>query len=213
MCEEGTTMEKPFIEEIPGPLKDLSPLVRSKLATDIRPYGSRYGTLMFTSARMSPPDKWLLCTVCVRDCVEDRGRWTSLACNTCWKVDREAAALLGAHMTLPLGRHSLMNRVGIRLTSSRGERVAGYDQLVGMVRAWETLDHWRKREVGRLKLEAGLRGESVSWDSWAKIYPHSREECEMAHARLITTRFPSWFGLTQAFDDYIAGQLPYQGPD
>jgi hypothetical protein len=205
------TMEKPFFEEIPGPLKDLSPLVRSQLSKVIRPYGSRYGTLFFTSARMSRD--WLVCTVCVRDCVEDRGRWTSLACNMCWKVDKAAAALIGTHMTLPLGRHSLMNRVGIRLTSTRGERVAGYDQLMGMVRAWETLDHWRKREVGRLRDVAGLRGESVSWDSWTLIHPPSREESEMAYARLITMHFPSWFGLSQKFDDYIAGQLPYQGPD
>jgi hypothetical protein len=199
-----------FTEDTLGAMKDLSVEMRHRIAQIATAAPTEHG-LQFDTAKITPEGHWFVCTVCVRDTTRDSERWSWLACRECMDVDREAAALLGAHATLPLGRHSIMNRVGIRLDATDGQRVAGIDQLLGMGRAWELLSQWRIHEVLRLRSNAGLGGKSVPWGTWSTLFPASRDKSESAYARLITTTFPSWFGISDEYDDWVLDRLPYRG--
>ena len=56
-----------------------------------------------------------LCSLCARNTVDAGTRWSWLACGMCREVNLAIRDIVGADRgVLPLGRHSLMNGLGLR---------------------------------------------------------------------------------------------------
>jgi hypothetical protein len=136
-----------------------------------------------------------LCKVCRRVALANRQPWSWFGCETCRAVDRRAASLFGGERMLPLGQHSIMNGIGIRLSTPEGPGLtAKFEQFVALGRGWQDIDAWAALEGERLV--AGMRGvgvdeaETVPLPWWQERFPPNREASADAFARLIALQQP-----------------------
>ena len=136
-----------------------------------------------------------LCKVCRRVALPNRQPWSWFGCETCRAVDRRAATLFGGERILPLGQHSIMNGIGIRMSTPEGPGLtAKFEQFVALGRGWQDIDAWAGLEGERLV--AGMPGsraggvESVPLPRWQEWFPPSREASADAFARLIALQQP-----------------------
>ncbi len=108
----------------------------------------------------SDPRKWPgcdvsrekdLCVICLRATAGGTSRWSWLACSDCRAVNDAAGSVLGA-TPLALGRHSVMNGIGVRgggpaeVTRAQIERLVEFARGAGRTR----LTSWRDQEYRRL---------------------------------------------------------------
>jgi hypothetical protein len=136
-----------------------------------------------------------LCKVCRRVPLRNQQPWSWFSCETCRAVDRRAAVLFGGRRILPLGQHSIMNGLGIPLSTPEGPGLtARFEQFVALGRGWEDLDAWAALEGERLVSgipSAGSRtDEAVPLATWQQWFPPSREASIDAFARLIALQQP-----------------------
>lgn len=170
-----------------------------------------------------------LCTVCCRGACEDRERWSWLACESCKKVNSRAAHLFGGARVLPLGRHSIMNGVGVSLAAGDSpQRAAAIQQLVAMGGEWKVLHEWRKTTVARMAAEQGWvqlgsEGTVGFFDDWEVAFPNTPAASAAAFAAYLRANqafllevepqlgdvewladidIPEW-QLDEEFDDYV----------
>jgi len=136
-----------------------------------------------------------LCKVCRRVPLRNSAPWSWFGCGSCRAVDARAAAALGGKRLLPLGQHSIMNGVGIRLSTPDGPgRSAKFEQLVSIGQGWQELDQWRDAETARLVAELRDRiaelPESVPVPQWQEWFPASRQASADAYLRLLQAQQP-----------------------
>ena len=134
-----------------------------------------------------------LCHVCRRAPLRNSAPWSWFGCSPCRDVDAWAARALGGQRILPLGQHSIMNGVGIELSTPDGPgRDATIDQLVAVGQGWRQLDEWCTAESERLVAEVRERcGDvpgSVSLPQWQQWFPPSQAASADAFSRLLRTQ-------------------------
>lgn len=131
-----------------------------------------------------------LCTVCARGTAGGTTRWSWLACTHCRSVEHALQDWLGIRV-LPLGRHSLMNGVGLRVAgASEAEAAAFAVHFEGLGLGWERLSAWGAAEARRLADRLGDGGPDVPLATWQKAFPPSVEASLDAYERILGTSLP-----------------------
>ena len=74
------------------------------------------------------PSGLVLCYICARAVAGGFGRYSWNACKSCRSVNSGMSEWLG--VSLPLGRHSVMNGIGISMSATRTEYEAGASALI-----------------------------------------------------------------------------------
>lgn len=115
-----------------------------------------------------------LCILCSRGLAGGSSRWSWLACEPCREVNKTVGRVIGAAAPLPLGRHSIMNAVGIQGGSSRVEVDAGVEALLKMDRSWSALSDWSETEFRRLvEAQPWTIDTDVPLPLWQRTFPAS----------------------------------------
>ncbi|WP_156685606.1 hypothetical protein [Mycobacterium sp. Marseille-P9652] len=123
-----------------------------------------------------------LCIICFRATAGGTSRWSWLACADCRAVNAALGSKCGA-LPFALGRHSLMNGIGVRGGSPPEVRDAQIARLLAFARGDNRLREWETREYGRLAsrfdplADVPLKvwqqewppGRSASWDAFFRL--------------------------------------------
>ena len=136
-----------------------------------------------------------LCKVCRRVPLPNRSRGPGTAVRPAALSISARPDAFGGKRILPLGQHSIMNGIGIRLATPEGPGLtAKFEQFVALGRGWQDIDAWAEIEGERLVAEAEGSGsrlaESVPLPTWQEWFPPSREASADAFARLIALQQP-----------------------
>ena len=129
-------------------------------------------------------EKHALCVVCARGIAGGSSRWSWIGCANC----REINSLLRQHvrLSLPLGRHSIMNGVAIRGDATPQVQQRATDAFMGLLDQWRQLDAWRAAEVRRLVEFASFPVDAdVPLRTWRTRLPASSEASIDAISRLL----------------------------
>jgi hypothetical protein len=123
------------------------------------------------------PELLGMCLLCMRDVVASGTRWSWFACTTCREVNLAVGTALNSAgaMILPLGRHSLMNRVALPTDTEEDDpAVARFaEALLNLTGAWLKLHDWSKVEATRLATAAGWENTAVPLATWLEAFPAS----------------------------------------
>ena len=131
-----------------------------------------------------------LCVVCARGTAGGTTRWSWLACTDCRSVERALQDRLGIRV-LPLGRHSLMNGVGLRVAAaSEAEAAAFAVRFEGLGLGWDRLFDWGAAEARRLADSLGADAPAVPLETWQRAFPPSVEASLDAYERILGTPVP-----------------------
>lgn len=146
------------------------------------------------SLRLRGWSGWL-CKVCRRQALPNRRPWSWFGCETCRAVDRRAASLFGGKRILPLGQHSIMNGIGLRLSTADDARLtATFEQFAALGHGWQDIDAWAVLEGDRLVDEVlrhcGHVDERVPLLVWQEWFPPSRDASADAFSRLMCLQQP-----------------------
>jgi hypothetical protein len=137
------------------------------------------------------PEKWQgcdvsreydLCVICVRATAGGTSRWSWLACEHCRAVNTAVESAWGLR-PFALGRHSLMNGIGVRGGDPPEVQEAQIARLVAFGRGGESLREWKRREYWRLAngfdplADVPLTvwqqhwppGRGASWDAFSRL--------------------------------------------
>lgn len=137
------------------------------------------------------PEKWEgcdvsseydLCIMCVRATAGGTSRWSWLACKDCRAVNAALESMWGFR-PFALGRHSLMNGVGVRGGNPPDVRDAQITRLMECMKHVRGLYEWKKHEYSRLAskfdplADIPLRvwqqewppGRGASWDAFSRL--------------------------------------------
>lgn len=107
-----------------------------------------------------------LCSLCVRGTVGTASKWSWLACDSCRRVSRAVGRRLGGRDALALGRHSLMNGIGIRVSAPDDETEAQIRAFLLGVQGWQVLGAWQKEEFDRLAAPLRATADTVRLAEW-----------------------------------------------
>jgi len=160
-----------------------------------------------------------LCHLCVRAVMASGSRWTWYACDSCRTVNNQiASTILGEpdkrNKVLPLGRHSMMNRVALNLhTAHSDDRTERFMESVMELRGvWERLSVWRREEGQRLAAASGFDGlGTIPLDRWLEATGASLGASADAMCRFIDDDLPDLRDLDdirRARDTHLAGWHP-----
>ena len=114
-----------------------------------------------------------LCVLCVRDTVTTASRWSWLACDACRTVSRDVGEAYGVRSILPLGRHSLMNGIGVRLADGELQVRRQTNAFLATVQRWDSLNAWQRAEFAWMAAPLRGRGPTVSLVEWQRRWPPS----------------------------------------
>ena len=136
-----------------------------------------------------------LCKVCRRQPLPNQQPWSWYGCQACRAVDQRAAALFGGKRILPLGQHSIMNGIGIRLSTPRApaSRRSSSSSSRSVADGRTSTRGPRSRESGSSRPPRGLgigQAESVPLPTWQEWFPPSRQASADAFTRLIALQQP-----------------------
>lgn len=129
-----------------------------------------------------------LCVVCFRATAGGPSRWSWLACENCRAVNREIGEIWGFD-PFKLGRHSLMNGVGVRPDGPPDVRDAQVVRLREFARGDVRLRDWRRTEYPRLASSFDHLAD-VPLKVWQRRHPAGWHASHDAFARLIGPGFP-----------------------
>jgi hypothetical protein len=133
-----------------------------------------------------------LCIVCFRGTAGGVSRWAWLACKDCREVNGSIGYRWGVR-PFRLGRHSLMNGIGVRGGSPPEVRAEETARLMEFVRGDGRLREWKRTEYPRMAARFDPL-DDVPLREWQQEYPPSREA--------------SW----DAFTQIIGPDVPLRGP-
>jgi hypothetical protein len=137
------------------------------------------------------PEKWEgcdvsseydLCIICVRATAGGTSRWSWLACKDCRAVN-EALESAWGFRPFALGRHSLMNGIGVRGDSSPEVRDAQIARLMEFHKHIQSLYEWEKQEYSRLASRFDPLAD-VPLNAWQQEWPPGRGASWDAFSRL-----------------------------
>jgi hypothetical protein len=137
------------------------------------------------------PEKWYgydvsraldLCIICARGTAGGTSRWSWLACQNCRTVNASLRSRLGLQ-PFALGRHSLMNGIGVRGGTTPEVREEQVARLVEFSQGVDGLREWQLHEYSRLAskfdplADIPLRlwqeewppSESASWEVFTRL--------------------------------------------
>lgn len=123
-----------------------------------------------------------LCIICFRATAGGHTRWSWLACYDCLAVNTELESSWGFR-PFALGRHSLMNGIGVRGGDPPEVQEAQIDRLLEFAKGDNRLQQWKTQEFRRLAsrfdplADIPLRiwqkewvpGSSASWDAFSRL--------------------------------------------
>lgn len=132
--------------------------------------------------------EFALCIVCFRATAGGTSRWSWLACENCRKVNQAAAEIYGIR-PLALGRHSLMNGIGVRGGVSAEVQEEQMTRLLDFVKGDVRVRRQRDQEYVLLasSFEAD---DDVPLRVWQQEYPPSLEASIAAFRRLFGDELP-----------------------
>jgi hypothetical protein len=137
------------------------------------------------------PESWLgcdvsrakdLCIICFRATAGGTSRWSWLACENCRRVNDALARYDGRKFAL--GRHSLMNGIGVGLGAPPEVQEEQIARLAAFARGHGRLSEWRSREYPRLAGRFDPLAD-IPLRVWQAEWPPSREASVDAFARLL----------------------------
>jgi hypothetical protein len=141
------------------------------------------------------PERWLgcdvssekdLCIICFRATAGGTSRWSWLACANCRRVNAAIARLEPEYGDRPfaLGRHSLMNRIGVRGGASSEVQEEQLARLAAFAKGDDRLREWRTREYTRLATRFDPLAD-IPLKAWQAEWPPSLKASVDAIERLL----------------------------
>jgi hypothetical protein len=123
-----------------------------------------------------------LCIICFRATAGGRSRWAWLACADCRAANKALESAWGFR-PFALGRHSLMNGIGVRGGSPPDVQDAQIARLAAFLRGDGRLREWKTQEYSRLASrfdplgdiplrvwqQEWVPGRSASWDAFSRL--------------------------------------------
>ena len=124
------------------------------------------------------PSGYHLCYVCAAVVAGGESRWSWNACESCLKFNRSLKSKYG--VSLSLGRHSIMNSIGIPISASPEEQEKAIEQMIKFINQSQSLEDWAL-------LQARTLFESVP--SWQKMHyiPRAQWEAKFALSKVKAT--------------------------
>jgi hypothetical protein len=105
-------------------------------------------------------------------------------------VEQALRGWLGIRV-LPLGRHSLLNGVGLRVAEASAEQADAFAvQFEGLSLGWDTLFDWGHAEARRLADALVDDAPDVPLTKWQRAYPPSLAASVDAYERILRTPLP-----------------------
>ena len=129
-----------------------------------------------------------LCIVCFRGTAGGVSRWAWLGCEDCRAINTALQQAWG-YRPLALGRHSLMNGVGVRGGAPLEVRERQVTRLVAFARGDGRLRDWRRQEYRRLAAEFDPLAD-IPLRVWQEQWPPGRGASADAVARLLDRELP-----------------------
>ena len=86
------------------------------------------------------PSGFHLCYMCAASLAGGTGRYSWNVCEVCLKFNRNLQSNYGA--SLPLGRHSLMNRVSIPIHATRSMQDEGITEMLNFLEKAQNISDW-----------------------------------------------------------------------
>ena len=135
------------------------------------------------------PSGYHLCYMCGTEVAGGTSRWAWNACESCLKFNRYLARTYG--FRLPLGRHSIMNSIGIPIHASKEVQEEATKDMFHFLNVAGSIEDWGV-------LQARVLFESVH--SWQKIQiiPLAKWEAKFHLSKVKATTRSG-----QAFKDYL----------
>lgn len=131
-----------------------------------------------------------LCLVCARGTAGGTTRWSWLACEHCRTVEKALQGWLGIRI-LPLGRHSLLNGVALRVAQASSEEADAFAvAFEGLSLGWDTLFEWGDAEARRLADALVDADPDVPLRVWQTTCPPSLTASIDAYERILGTPLP-----------------------
>jgi hypothetical protein len=127
-----------------------------------------------------------LCIICFRATAGGTSRWSWLACENCRKVNEALPRLESQYgdRPFPLGRHSLMNGIGVRGGAPPEVQEEQIARLVAFAKGDDRLREWHRREYPRLASRFDPLAD-IPLRVWQTEWPPSLEASVDAFARLL----------------------------
>lgn len=129
-----------------------------------------------------------LCIVCDRATAGGTTRWAWLACRNCRAVNSALEEAWGFR-PLALGRHSLMNGIGVKGGAAPEEQEDQVRRLANFAKEHSRLADWRRDESARLARAFDPLAD-VPLRTWQRQWPPSRAASIDAFSRLLETELP-----------------------
>ncbi len=131
-----------------------------------------------------------LCEVCARGTAGGTTRFSWLGCQSCRAVEKALQEALGVRV-LPLGRHSIMNGVALRVAQAPASDVAAFAvDFEGLAGSWHRLSEWGHAEARRLAATVDGESADVPLAEWEKRLPASLAASVDAYERFLQMPLP-----------------------
>ena len=120
------------------------------------------------------PNGFHLCDMCAASVAGGLGRYSWNVCEVCLKFNRSLQSKYG--VSLPLGRHSIMNGVSISMKASKDEQDEGIEKLLKFIEKAQDLSDWGDLQA-RLLFESVpmWKNESlISLEKWQEKFALSK---------------------------------------
>ncbi len=118
-----------------------------------------------------------LCQICARGTMKLGSRYSWLVCNVCLEVNRAVGTVFGSEGgALPLGRHSMMNRITPGGGSIDDDAVADFvASAFGLISIWEKTFEWASREAALLfsRSNSAVGSALLPLTEWLDLFPTS----------------------------------------
>lgn len=129
-----------------------------------------------------------LCIICLRATAGGRTRWSWLACEDCRAVNSAVETAWGFR-PFALGRHSVMNGIGVRAAAPPEVQQRQVERLADFAGGIGRLLEWRKHEY-RLLADHFEPQADVPLRVWQQEWPPGPRASRDAFARLIGPEYP-----------------------
>jgi hypothetical protein len=143
------------------------------------------------------PEKWVgwdvsraldLCIICFKATAGGPTRWSWLACHDCLAVNTELGSAWGFR-PFALGRHSLMNGIGVRGGAPAEVQQEQIARLAKFAKGDDRLREWRRQEYTRLASSFDPLGD-IPIGVWQHEWAPSRSASWDAFSRLTGLKLP-----------------------
>jgi hypothetical protein len=129
-----------------------------------------------------------LCIVCLRATAGGTTRWSWLGCENCRAVNTALEKRWGFR-PVSLGRHSLMNGIGIRADALPEVVKQQKERLLAFAKGNPQLREWRRSEYSVLAADFDPLAD-IPLRVWQQVWPPSRSASADAFSRLLGSELP-----------------------